>query len=229
MNVSRVVIDIETVPVNWEGLEPEEQEYLLQNARTDEEQDKVRDQLGLFPLTGHIVAIAMLNPESGKALVLAEGIPGEGAAWAPGEGAEFWTGNEAELLERFWDVVKRYGQIITFNGRSFDGPYIMLRSLMLGITATRNLVPNRYRLSEHLDLLDVLTLYGGIRRYSLDFLCRRLGIDSPKANMRGKDVAEAYRAGRMEDIARYCLDDVRATKRLLDRAEQSLGVLVSAS
>ncbi|MBN1424722.1 ribonuclease H-like domain-containing protein [Candidatus Fermentibacteria bacterium] len=227
--MSRVVIDIETVPVDWEGLEPEEQAYLLQNARTDEEQEKVRDQLGLFPLTGRVVAIGMLNPESGKALVLAEGIPGEGAAWAFDEGTEFWTGNEAEILERFWDVVKRYGQIITFNGRSFDGPYLMLRSLVLGVVASRNLVPNRYRLSEHLDLLDVLTLYGGIRRYSLDFLCRRLGIDSPKGQMRGKDVAEAYRAGRMEDIARYCLEDVRATKQLLDRAEEALGVLVSGS
>jgi hypothetical protein len=227
--MSRVVIDIETVPVDWTQLEAEEQEYLLQNAHTNEEQEKVREQLGLFPLTGRVIAIGMLNPDTVKAVVMAEGIPGEGAAWAHEEGVEFWTGNETEILERFWDVVKRYQQIVTFNGRSFDGPYLMLRSLMLGVPATRNLVPNRYKVGDHLDLLDVLTLYGSIRRYSLDFLCRRLGIGSPKSDMRGKDVAAAYKAGKMEEIARYCLEDVRATARLLSRTEEALGVLVQTA
>ncbi|MCU0612325.1 MAG: ribonuclease H-like domain-containing protein [Candidatus Eisenbacteria bacterium] len=227
--MSRVVIDIETVPIDWGSLDADEQAYLLQNAQTDEEQAKVRDQMALFPLSGRVIAIGMLNPDTGKSVVLAEGLPGEGAAWAHEEGVEFWTGNESEVLERFWEVVKRYTQIVTFNGRSFDGPYLMLRSLVLGVAASRNLVPNRYRISDHLDLLDVLTLYGSVRRYSLDFFCRRLGIGSPKSEMRGKDVADAYRAGKMEEIARYCLEDVRATARLLRRAEETLGVLVQSN
>lgn len=224
--MSRVVLDIETVPVDWDQMDANEQEYLLHTARNDEEKEKVREQLGLFPLTGRIIVIGMLNPDSGKAVILAEGIPGEGASWAHEEGVEFWTGNESEILERFWDIVKRYQQIVTFNGRSFDGPYLMLRSLLLGVSASRNLVPNRYRLSDHLDLMDVLTLYGSIRRYSLDFFCHRLGIGSPKGEMRGKDVAAAYQEGRVEEIARYCLEDVRATAMLLRRAEETLGVLL---
>ncbi len=227
--MSRIVIDIETVPTEWEGLDEEERAYLLQSARTEEERDKIREGLGLYPLTGRVIAIGMLNPDSGKALVLAEGVPGEGSAWAHEEGVEFWTGNESEMLERFWDVVKRYQQVVTFNGRSFDGPYLMLRSLVLGVPASRNLVPSRYRLADHLDLLDVLTLWGSLRRSSLEFFCRRLGIASPKGTMRGKDVAEAYRAGRMEDIARYCLEDVRATAELLRRTEETLGVLLQAT
>lgn len=227
--MSRIVIDIETVGVGWDDLEEAEQAYLLQHAPTSEEQQRTKDHLALSPLTGRVVAIGMMNPDSGKALVLAEGIPGEAASWRPEPGVEFWTGSESEILERFWDVVKRYQQVVTFNGRSFDGPFLMLRSLALGIPASRNLVPGRYRTTEHLDLLEVLTFFGLTRKYSLDFFCRRLGLETPKTRLTGKDVGRMYQEGRMEDIARYCLDDVRATAQLLARVEENLGVLLQGS
>ncbi len=220
---SRVVLDIETVPVDWTDFDEEEQAYLLKSCENEEEEARERERLGLFPLTGRIVAIGMLNPESDKAMVLAEGLPGEGSSWEPEEGVEYWTGNEMEMLERFWDVVKRYQQIITFNGRTFDGPYLMLRSLLLGVAISRNLVPSRYKIVEHFDLLDVLSFFGATRRYSLDFLCRRTGLKSSKTKLTGARVAEAYQEGRVEEIARYCLEDVRATGQLLQRVQETMG------
>jgi predicted PolB exonuclease-like 3'-5' exonuclease len=221
--MTKVVFDIETVPLDWEELDEEEQTYLLRRAETDEAKEEVIEKLGLSPFTGRVVAVAMLNPDSGKSVVLAEGLAGEGSAWAHEGDSEFWTGNEAEMLERFWDLIKRYDQIITFNGRVFDAPFVIIRSLILGITASRNLLPNRYRTADHFDLCDALSFFGLTRRYSLDFVCRRLGIGPAKTEMAGHQVAQAYRDGRMEQIAQYCLRDVEVTAKLLDRVETLLG------
>jgi len=220
---SRVVIDIETVPTEWSEFDEDEQAYLLKYAESEEEKQEVIDKLGLYALPGRVVAIGMLNPASGKAVILAEGIAGEGSAWEHDGDAEFWTGNEAEILEKFWDIVKRYEQIVTFNGRTFDAPFLNIRSLVLGVPVSRNLIPNRYKTAEHLDLLDALTFFGITRRYSLDFYSKRLELGSAKSGMSGADVARIYREGRMEDIAKYCLADVRATTKILDKVEDVLG------
>ena len=224
---SRVVMDIETVPIAWDDLDEQERDYLLKYCKNPQEEERVRGEMGLFPLTGRVIVIGLLNPDTDRALVLAEGVPGEGSGWAHDEGIEYWTGNEIEMLERFWDVIRKYHQIITFNGRSFDGPYIMMRSMVLGIPASRNLVPNRYRTDDHLDLLDILTHFGLTRRYSLDFYMRRMGFESPKEALSGKDVAAAYSEGRIEDIARYCREDIIATARLLRRFEETVGPVIN--
>ena len=220
---SRVVVDIETVPVAWDQLDEPERTYLLKYCKNVDDEEKVRGELGLFPLTGRIIVIGLLNPDSDRALVLAEGIPGEGSGWAHDEGIEYWTGNEIEIIERFWDVINKYKQIITFNGRCFDAPYIMMRSMILGIVGTRNLIPERNKTDDHLDLLDALTHFGITRRYSLDFYMRRMGFESPKKSLSGKDVAAAYEDGRIEDIAQYCLEDIRATAILFRRFEKTIG------
>ena len=40
--------------------------------------------------------------------------------------------SEKEMLESFWRVAKYVDQFITFNGRNFDVPFLMMRSAMLG-------------------------------------------------------------------------------------------------
>jgi len=99
----------------------------------------------------------------------------------------------------------------------------MIRSAMLGIAPTRNLVPPRYDLTEHLDLMDVLTFHGAAReRFSLEYWCRRFGVASPKAVLDGSQVDRAYREGDLDEIADYCLRDCRATAELYRRLESTL-------
>jgi DNA polymerase elongation subunit (family B) len=45
--------------------------------------------------------------------------------------------DEVEMLTAFWDVSKHLDQIVTFNGRSFDIPFIYLRSAILNIPISR--------------------------------------------------------------------------------------------
>jgi 3'-5' exonuclease len=49
---------------------------------------------------------------------------------------------------------------------------------------------------------------------NLDFWCRQFGITSPKTGLDGSAVESAYKEGRLEDIARYCIEDTRATAQL---------------
>lgn len=51
-------------------------------------------------------------------------------------------------------------------------------------------------------------------KISLDDLCLALGVDTSKGDMSGKEVWDAWKAGRIDDIADYCQEDVRATSEV---------------
>jgi predicted PolB exonuclease-like 3'-5' exonuclease len=127
-------------------------------------------------------------------------------------------GTEEEIINGFWKTVSHYSQFITFNGRTFDCPFLMLRSAILGIRPSRNLMPYRYSATEHCDLMEQLTYYGAFRRFNLDFYCKGFGIKSPKAEgITGLDMGPLMSEGRYREIAEYCLRDVKATAELFHR------------
>ena len=213
--MSRIIFDIETIGQDFDSLDESQQEYFLRYVETEEEEERVRESLGLYPLTGEIVAIGMLNPDSMKGVVYFQA-PKESFNPFEEDGIRFEIGTEKEILQRFWDVVKSYDQFITFNGRTFDCPFIRIRSAIHKLGPTRELMPNRYN-GPHIDLLDQLTFYGATkRRFSLDMWCKAFGIKSPKAEgITGLDVKRLFNEGRYLDIARYCLRDLYATRELL--------------
>jgi len=130
--------------------------------------------------------------------------------------------DEAELLAAFWDVARHYEQVVTFNGRSFDVPFLYLRSALLNVPITRkDWLGYRFATEPHCDLAEQLTFYGvsgrdgAARRFNLDFYCKAFGIDSPKSHgVTGMDVSQLLAEGRHREIADYCLRDVRATVEL---------------
>ncbi|MDH4028654.1 MAG: ribonuclease H-like domain-containing protein, partial [Nitrospirota bacterium] len=121
------------------------------------------------------------------------------------------------ILERFWEAVRHYDQIITFNGRGFDAPFLIIRSAVHRIRPTRELMPNRFNLS-HCDLLDLLTFYGSVRRrFSLHMWCRTFGIKSPKEEgVTGYQVNDLFKQQHYLEIAKYCVGDLYATKELFE-------------
>jgi DNA polymerase elongation subunit (family B) len=213
--MSRIIFDIETVGMDFEALDFSTQQYLLRWAETEEEEEKVKESLSFYPLTGEIVAIGMLNPDSRKGAVYFQ-THGDMLLPFEEDSIRFECGTEAEILEKFWNAVKTYDQIITFNGRGFDCPFIMIRSAVAKIKPTRDLMPNRYN-GSHIDLLDQLTFYGAAkRRFSLDMWCKTFNIKSPKAEgITGYDIKDLFKGGRYLDIARYCAGDLKATMELL--------------
>ena len=215
--MGRVIFDIETVGADFDSLDPAVREYLLKWAENEVEQERVKESLSLYPLTGEIVAIGMLNPDTNKGAVFFQA-PGNAHLPFEEDGIRYECGTEKEILEKFWNTVKAYDQIVTFNGRAFDCPFIIVRSAVNKVKPARDLMPYRYGSnSAHIDLFDQLTFYGAAKRkFSLDMWCRTFGIKSPKADgITGYNVKHLFQAERYVDIARYCAGDLTATKEVL--------------
>jgi len=213
-SMSRVIIDIETVGHDFEAYDQKDQDYLLRYAQTDEDRDFVKKNLSLYALTGEIVTIGMLNPDTGRGVVFFQN-KGDYFEDFEENGLLYRGGSEKEILEKFWEVVKIYEQIITFNGRSFDLPYLMVRSAINEVRTSRNFMGYRYKSEDHCDLLEQFTFYGATRRFSLDFYAKAFGIKSSKdEGVDGKMVGEMYKEKKYLEVARYCARDLQTTKEL---------------
>jgi DNA polymerase elongation subunit (family B) len=218
-----VVFDIETAGMEWEGLDDAQRTYLEKNAKTEEERRKLPEMLSLWPFTGRVIAVAMVNPDSGRGRAWYEKTDGR-AEEKSADGLFTFVGDtEAVFLAEFWKHIARFKRFVTFNGRNFDGPFLMLRSAALGLRVTRNLVGYRYAIKPHTDLLEAITFFGASRKWNLDFTCKAFGVESPKEHgMDGFSVGPFYRAGRLREIALYCRRDVEATARLFQKLEKTL-------
>jgi len=214
--MSRVVVDIETIGKNFSDYDQKSQEYLLKYAQTEEEKELVKKSLALHALTGEVVTIGMLNPDTGKGVMLFQN-KGESIDDFAEGGLLYESGSEKELLEKFWDMVKTYKQIITFNGRGFDIPFLMTRSAINGVRVSRNFMGYRYNPKEHCDLMEQLTYYGATRKFNLDFYAKSFGIKSSKdEGIDGSMVGELYKQKKYIEVARYCHRDLLTTKDLYE-------------
>lgn len=217
--MSRVIFDIETAGRDFDALDRDTQDYLLKWAETEEDIKGVKESLSFYPVTAEIIAIGMLNPDTMRGAVYFQAPEGS-ASQSVEDNITYKPGSEKEIIEAFWENIKSYDKFVTFNGRSFDCPFIMIRSAVQSIKPTRELMPNRYN-GAHIDLLDQLTFYGAARRrFSLDMWCKTFGIKSPKSEgITGYDVKDLFASGKYLEIAKYCSGDLRATRELLIRWE----------
>lgn len=213
----KLIFDIETVGVDFDSLDEKAKEYLLNAARSPEEAKEVPDSLSFSPLTGQIVAIGILNPDTDKGAVYFQDPSGKLDKSEDDLAQYIPFPSEKEMLKEFWDIIQHYDQFITFNGRSFDCPFLMVRSAVLKVKPSKNLMPNRYY-DTHIDLYDRLGFFGAVRRtMSLHMWCQAFGIKSPKTGeVTGEDVGKHFKAGHYLDIARYCFGDLAATKQLFE-------------
>jgi 3'-5' exonuclease len=220
--MAKVVFDIETLGYPLESFDETQQKYLLKFSETEIERVEAIQKLNLYPATAQIIAVGLLNPETnrGKILFQSDKILDY---TSDDETIQFITGTEKEILEQFWQNISHYNQFITFNGRGFDCPFLMLRSAILQVQPTRNLMPYRYDASVHCDLLEQFTFYGAFRKFNLDFYCKSFGIESPKVHgITGLDMKQLFKEKRFRDIAQYNLGDLRATAELFRRWEKYL-------
>jgi len=228
--MASLVFDIETVGEDFDKLDAPTQasltRWLKKEAKSEQEYkialEDLKDGLGFSPLTGEIVAIGVLDVEKNEGAVYFQA-QGKKIPERKEEGIKFKQMTEKEMLENFWIGAREYKQFITFNGRGFDVPFLMIRSAIHKIKPSKDLLSNRYLSSQkydanHVDLQDQLTFYGSMwRRGSLHLWSRAFGIKSPKASgVTGEDVGKLYRQGKFEEIAKYNVGDLRATKELYE-------------
>jgi DNA polymerase III epsilon subunit-like protein len=222
--MSHIVLDIETLGFPIESFDETQQKYLLKFAETDSDRIETIQKLSLYPTTAQIIAIGMLNPETNHGKILFQSDEPLDY-YSDNEFIHFKSGTEKEIIEQFWLDIGHYDQFVTFNGRAFDCPFLMLRSAILQVLPTRNLMPYRYDASIHCDLLEQFTFYGALRKFNLDFYCKSFGVESPKMHgVTGLDMKQLTEEKRFREIAEYNLRDLQATAELFRRWEKYLSL-----
>ncbi len=114
---------------------------------------------------------------------------------------EYFTFDEHDL-EKFGALV-REARIVGFNSKGFDVPVLEKHY--------------HFKLSSlpHYDILEEIEKTHG-KRISLDLLARaNLGQERGKTGS-GLDAIRYYREGRMDELKKYCLQDVKVTKEIFD-------------
>jgi len=134
-----------------------------------------------------------------------------------------FIGEEKELLIAFKNILNTYFNknehaLCAHNGKEFDFPYIARRMIINQIE-----LPNKLNLFgkkpwevNHIDTLE-LWKFGDYKHYtSLKLLTNILGIDSPKDDINGSEVATVYYKDKdIKRIAVYCEKDVLAIAQIL--------------
>ena len=229
-----LTFDIETIPQDWENFSESQKEYIIRRAENEEEAQRMKDEMALTPLTAQVICIGMQminEDDNGNCEITKK------AAYAVDNSFDDNTKkeetldlgdtciitSERKMLEDFWRILNKYPKLhlISFNGRNFDAPFLMLRSAILKIRPSRNIMSGtKFNYPNHTDLIDELTFftpsyYGATKRFNFDFYSRAFGIKSPKSeDIDGSKVKDYFKEGRILEIADYCMRDVHATWEL---------------
>lgn len=165
-----LVFDIETVPdpdlaralADAEGLSDKAALARVAPPRDDTEPYRFPK-----PLYHRVVAISVAVVNGGGGVERLKPLGGAG-------------GDERGLLEEFWEGIRAHDgiRLITFNGRTFDLPVLVQRSLFLGLSPGPLLQKAyRYRYGDdHLDLCDFLSNYRASEPLKQDEMALMLGV-----------------------------------------------------
>ena len=236
MKAPKLVIDIECAGEDFDSMDETTQKVLtnwVKNATKNKEEyehelAKVKEETVFSPLTSEIVAIGVLDYHQNKGVVYYSAPESKEKESTEGD-YTFKPMSEKEMIEAFWKGAQKYDQFITFNGRRFDIPFLNLRSAIHGVRPTKDLMRGRYLYqmqpnAVHIDLLDQFSYYGSARKTgAMHTYCRAFGIESPKdKGVTGDDVTQLFKDKKYLDIARYNVDDLKATAGLYEQWDQYL-------
>jgi 3'-5' exonuclease len=128
--------------------------------------------------------------------------------------------DEAKFLQDFWDFMSNFNLkndlIIGHNILSFDLPFIVKRSRVLGVAETVNFDFYKY---QKYPIYDTMLhwdcwVYKKEGSTSLHKLAYAFGLTSPKEELDGSKVYDAFLAGEFLKLKNYCMDDVRTTHQV---------------
>lgn len=139
----------------------------------------------------------------------------------------FYGHDEKKLLEEFRDLLdKHYNDcnrhfLCAHNGIEFDFPYLARRMMINGIRLPNLLNVSGTKSWNNRWLIDTMELwkFGDYKeKTSLALLAACFGIESPKDDISGKDVARVYyQDNDLERIMNYCKKDVTTLAKLFVR------------
>lgn len=153
------------------------------------------DRMALSPLTGMIASAAFYHPEK--------------------EDVVF---GEFEIIEKVLHIIRKGHTLITFNGKSFDIPYVFKRGIILGIEGctipAMKRLTDKYRAVHHLDVMEEFCNFG--ERVSLD-MCSRFILGEQKLDCDFRLIPEMLKTDEgQEELSAYNLQDAKLTYKLAE-------------
>jgi uncharacterized protein len=146
--------------------------------------------------SGIVVGIGLM-PEDGPAEYLSAGR----------------TEEEETVLSKLVSLLDQFEIVVTWNGRSFDLPFLTTRLLSHGLD------PQPLLGMRHIDLHEVVKGRLRLTFTYLEHVCNFFGIEKRKEPM-GMDVPHLYLKaqegdpGALKVIREHCLDDLEATRKV---------------
>jgi len=142
--------------------------------------------------------------------------------WAIDDGEPFASiGKEEDILSQFFtDLDESYSPrddmvFVGHNVSSFDLRFLYQRAVVLGIKPPFFMPFNAKSWDK--SIYDTMTAWAGFgNRVSLDKLCKIFGFEY-ESEIDGSMVYEYYKAGRIEEIAKYCKEDVINTRKVYNK------------
>lgn len=128
--------------------------------------------------------------------------------------------DEYSILEEFNNVIKSIrGVFIHYNGLNFDVPFVLQRMAHHGIKPASDRFTNlrRFSYEPHLDLMMWYYNWDMSKVLPLGVLAELHNMPSPKEDLSGDKVYQAYLDNEWERICRYCEFDVATTLNLWNK------------
>lgn len=200
-----IVFDIETVP---DAVSEKLKENLFSKIRPTataikkgeeavlayiaEEKREIEEKFALSPMTGrvHTICAKIINGHSIESITIQDE-------------------SDERVISEFIKLPLR-STLITFNGKSFDVPFLKIRAAKYGFKFPR-LSTKKYDIENHFDCYEVLSNFGTNKNGTLKQWA--MFFDIPISSLDGKDIGELTN----EEIAKKCLSDVAATHEIYQR------------
>lgn len=230
--MSALIFDIESAGDKLSEFDDLTKKLIEAKVNPDGKKDiNIEETFGLSPYTGKIVAIGTLDSDVDKGAVYYLDPDGKKDDQEISGIVYRVFRTEKELLEKFWEVAEKYSNFVSYNGRMFDLPFILIRSAIHGIKPSKDLMRGRYLYQQspnaiHIDLYDQLAYYGSFRFStggSLHMACNAFGIKSPKeGGIDGSMVTTMFQSKKYKEIALYNSNDLWATRSLYKKWQKYL-------
>jgi hypothetical protein len=204
--MTRIFVDIETLPPNKEDL-----------LRFPKVCNCTEDQFRKLALTGdygRVLAIGIIIERDDQ--IISSGVLGRERQ------SLLFHLDERRTLRAFWRLLKAFKPerdiIVGHNIISFDLPFIYKRSVINRVNPSVELCFARYRSRPLFDIMCEWNKWDMKKFISLDELARILGLESSKRDgLDGARVYDRFCEGCHQEIADYCMRDVRVTREIYYR------------
>lgn len=157
-------------------------------------------------------ADAGIYPEFSKIICIVVGIIKDGEIIL----ATLDYDSESEILVKFNALLRRISTenstLVGFVNKGFDTPFAAKRMIINGIEPYHELDISGLK-PWHINQIDLAEIWkmGSSNRASLINIATAFGLPSPKDDISGADVSDAYWDGELKRISKYCRADVATT------------------